>query len=297
MSLSRHRYRHVRRQGDADRPSRQGARRSHRQGRRAGAPASRLVASRTRPTGGAPRSRRIDTLASRIRPRWPQCAASAFPATCTARRCWARTTRSCAPASSGTTAARRPNAPRWKRALPTPARDRRQHRHARLHRAQDRLGAQARAGDLRQDRQGAAAQGLCPAAADRRACRGNVATPPARSGSTSASATGRTSCSRVTGLNRSHMPRLVEGSAPSGELKPELASALGHDRQGRRRRRRRRQRRRRLRHRRHPAGRGLRVARHLGRAVRLQRHASGPTPRAPSTPSATPSPTPGTRWA
>lgn len=31
----------------------------------------------------------------------------------------------------------------------------------------------------------------------------------------------------VTGLNRSHMPRLVEGSAPSGELKPELARRWG----------------------------------------------------------------------
>ncbi len=58
--------------------------------------------------------------------------------------------------------------------LPGPARHRRQHRHARLHRAQDRLGAQARAGDLREDRQGPAAQSLCPPAADRRACRGHV---------------------------------------------------------------------------------------------------------------------------
>ena len=31
----------------------------------------------------------------------------------------------------------------------------------------------------------------------------------------------------VTGLNRSHMPRLVEGSAPSGKLKPELAKRWG----------------------------------------------------------------------
>ena len=31
----------------------------------------------------------------------------------------------------------------------------------------------------------------------------------------------------VTGLNRSHMPRLVEGSAPSGNLKPELAARWG----------------------------------------------------------------------
>ena len=31
----------------------------------------------------------------------------------------------------------------------------------------------------------------------------------------------------LTGLNRSHMPRLVEGSAPSGALKADVASALG----------------------------------------------------------------------
>ena len=34
----------------------------------------------------------------------------------------------------------------------------------------------------------------------------------------------------ATGLSRSHMPRLVEGSAPSGELLPELARALGRRR-------------------------------------------------------------------
>jgi xylulokinase len=33
----------------------------------------------------------------------------------------------------------------------------------------------------------------------------------------------------VTGLNRSHMPRLVEGSAASGELKPELLARWGMD--------------------------------------------------------------------
>ncbi|BDT73381.1 xylulose kinase [Comamonadaceae bacterium OS-4] len=31
----------------------------------------------------------------------------------------------------------------------------------------------------------------------------------------------------LTGLNRNHMPRLVEGSAPGGALKPDVASALG----------------------------------------------------------------------
>ena len=34
----------------------------------------------------------------------------------------------------------------------------------------------------------------------------------------------------ATGLSRSHMPRLVEGSAPSGELLPELARAVGRRR-------------------------------------------------------------------
>ena len=43
-----------------------------------------------------------------------------------------------------------------------------QYRDARLHRAQARLGARARARDLRRDAQRAAAQGLCPVADDRR---------------------------------------------------------------------------------------------------------------------------------
>ena len=43
---------------------------------------------------------------------WP------LAATCTARRCSAKTTKSCAPASCGTMAARPPNAPRWKRRTP-----------------------------------------------------------------------------------------------------------------------------------------------------------------------------------
>ena len=57
----------------------------------------------------------------------------------------------------------------------------------------------------------------------------------------------------ATGLTRAHMPRLVEGSAPSGDLLPELAARWGIARHRRRRRRRRRQRRRRLRRRRRHA--------------------------------------------
>ena len=57
----------------------------------------------------------------------------------------------------------------------------------------------------------------------------------------------------ATGLTRAHMPRLVEGSAPSGDLMPELAGRWGVERPGRRRRRRRRQRRRGLRRRRRHA--------------------------------------------
>ena len=105
---------------------------------------------------------------------WRRCAASAFPATCTARRCSTRTTRCCARASCGTTAARPPNAPRWKPRCP---------------RLRDIAGNIAMPGFtapkiawvrkhepeiFAQDRQGAAAQGLCAAAADRRARRGHV---------------------------------------------------------------------------------------------------------------------------
>ena len=101
----------------------------------------------------------------------------------------------------------------------------------------------------------------------------------------------------ATGLTRAHMPRLVEGSAPSGDLLPALAAPLGRHRPGRRRRRRRRQRRGRLRRRRrHPRHR-LRLDRHLGRALRLQRPLLARTRPERSTPSATRSPTLGTRWA
>ena len=114
-------------------------------------------------------------------------------------------------------------------ALPTLRAARRQYRHARLHRAQDRLGAQARAADLRQDRQGPAAQGLCAPAADRRACRRHVRRRRHAVARCRPSATGPTSCWPSPASTARHMPRLVEGSAVSGNLKRELAQRWGMD--------------------------------------------------------------------
>ena len=107
--------------------------------------------------------------------------------------------------------------------------DHRQHRLSRLHRAEARLGAAARAEDLRQGRQGAAAEGLCPAAGSPATTPPTCRIPPARRGSTSRSATGRTSCSRATHLDRDQMPELFEGTEPTGKLRGGARDALGHD--------------------------------------------------------------------
>ncbi len=182
------------------------------------------------------------------------------------------TTRCCARRSCGTTAAPSAECAEIEAAFPARPRGRRQHRHAGLHRAQARLAAQARAGGLRQriDTR-AAAQGLRPPAPDRRPRLRDVRRRRAPSGSTSAPATGRTICWRPPASSRSQMPRLVEGSAASGELLPELAARWGIDGPvvvaggagdnaaaacgvGV-----------------VPPGIGLRLDRHLGRALRLQR--------------------------
>ena len=68
-----------------------------------------------------------------------------------------------------------------------------------------------------------------------------------------------------------YLESLINSSAPAGTLKKELRATLGHFRRGDDCRRRRRQCRLGLWYWRHPSGRGLRVARHLGRAFRLQR--------------------------
>ena len=75
-------------------------------------------------------------------------------------------------------------------------------------------------------------------------------TPRARCGSTSAGAPGPTSCSPLCHLSRAHMPRLVEGSEISGQLRAALAARWGLPVGGRRGRRRWRQRGERGRHRR-----------------------------------------------
>ena len=71
----------------------------------------------------------------------------------------------------------------------------------------------------------------------------------------------------ATGLSRDAMPRLVEGSAARRNAATGVRRALGHDEAASRRGRRGRQCRRRRRPGRHPAGIGLRLARHVGRAV------------------------------
>ena len=88
-----------------------------------------------------------------------------------------------------------------------------------------------------------------------------------------------TNCSPRPASTREHMPRLVEGTAPSGDLRRELAGALGHaaaasssraargDNAAAA-----------LRRRRGRARRRLRLARHLGRALRRQRRHSRPNP-------------------
>ena len=100
----------------------------------------------------------------------------------------------------------------------------------------------------------------------------------------------------ATGLRRAQMPRLVEGSEPAGELRAGVARRWGFAPRvvvaggagdnaagavgvgvGPRRRR-------------------LRVARHLGRALRRQRLLRARARSARCTPSATACPGPGTRW-
>ena len=75
----------------------------------------------------------------------------------------------------------------------------------------------------------------------------------------------------ATGLSRAQMPELFEGSAKTGVLRRELARAVGDRWAAGGRRRGRRQRRVGLRCRRGQAGQRLCLARHLGRALRLER--------------------------
>ncbi len=286
------------RQGAADRPRRQAARRgdgASRSSRSARIPAGR---SRTRPTGGARRSRR-STSSSKSHPselaavRGIGLSGHMHGATLLDKN--DEVLRPAILWNDGRSAA---ECAEMEAALPAPARDRRQYRHARLHRAQARLGPEARA--ARSSTR--IAKVLLPKAYVRLLLTGEHVEDMSDAAGTLWLDVGEARLVRRTArASPASTARTCRASSrarrPRAMLKREFARALGHERRRGRRRRRRRQRRRRLRHRRHPAGRGLRVARHLGRAVRLQR----PLPPQHRGRGARLLPrharTPGTRWA
>ena len=150
------------------------------------------------------------------------------------------------------------------------ARDHRQSRDARLHRAEAALGARARARRLRARAPRAAAEGLAAPAHDRR--RRDRLLRRVRHAVARRRATRRWSPAMLAacGLDERAMPRVFEGSEATGRLRAEVASAWGvrlrsgrggRGRPGRRRRRRGRR----------AAGRRVARARHLGRPLRRGR--------------------------
>ena len=109
-------------------------------------------------------------------------------------------------------------------ALAAPAR--RQHRDAGVHRTEDRLGAEARARNLRQDRNGPPAQGLCAPAADRR----GIEDMSDASGTLWLDVAKRDwsdDLLALTGFTRPNMPKLAEGTDPAGHLKDDLKARWG----------------------------------------------------------------------
>ena len=198
--------------------------------------------SRTRPTGCGATEEAVDELrATHPAGARRTCAASAFPARCMARRCSTRNDRVLRPCILWNDTRSSSPRPRELDADSALSRDHRQHRLPGLHRAEAGVGRGARAGDLRAGRQGAAAEGLSAALADRRARLGDVGLRRHAHGSTSASATGRDALLAATDLGRAQMPTLVEGTEPTGMLRARARRALGHGRARRGRRRRRRQ--------------------------------------------------------
>ena len=206
--------------------------------------------------GDPPRTRRPRSA------RWP---GSASPARCTARPC---STRNDKPLRPGDPLERRPLLRRMRRTQAPRSRSRaahRQSRHARLHRAEDAVGRGARARDRARDETRAAAQGLCAPAPLRRSRLGNVRRVGNAVARRGAAALGRGSARGDRAFARRHAAarRGLGGFGPS----------VARDRQGLGPRgaqdpdrgRRRRQRRLGDRRRRDRAGRGLRVARHVGR--------------------------------
>ena len=185
-------------------------------------------------------------------------------------------------------------AARRRSALP---RDHRQHRLSRLHRAEAALGEEPRA----RRSSSRSRKVLLPKDYLRLWLTGEHISEMSDSAGTSWLDVGATRWSpellAATVLDEQQMPALVEGTEPAGTLRAELAGAWGMGAGVVGRRRRRRQRRFGLRHGHGQARRGLRVARHVGRAVRRQRQPICPTRKAPCTPSAMRCPMPGTRWA
>ena len=159
---------------------------------------------------------------------------------------------------------------RGTRPQPDLPQDHRQHRLPGLHRAEAGLGRQARAGHLRQGRQGAAAQGLRAAEADRRPCLRHVGFRRdilARRRQARLERRAARGHEAVAVADAEALRRFGADRAPPRRT----GAALGHERGRDRCRWRRRQCGLGLRRRRGQAGHGLRLARHLGRAVRLQR--------------------------
>ena len=176
--------------------------------------------------------------------------------------------------------------------------DHRQYRLSGLHRAEARLGAPARAEDLRRSRARCCCRRTTCGCGSRATTPPTCRIPPARPGSTWRSATGRTSCSAATHLaSRPDAGAVRRAREPTGKLRARARQPLGHDERPGDRRRRRRQRRLGLRRRHGRARLRLRLARHVGRALRLQREI--PAECGERRPRLLPcaARTPGTRWA
>ena len=141
-----------------------------------------------------------------------------------ARRCSGRMTSRCAPRFCGTTGAASPNARRWRRARTSA--DRRQYRHARLHRAQAGLGARARAALF-----GQVVTVLLPKDYVRLRMTGDKASDLSDSAGTLwldvANRRWSEALLAATGLTEAQMPRLHEGSEVTGTLLPHVAEAWG----------------------------------------------------------------------
>ena len=266
-NVSRARHRHVVGQGAAGRRRSARGRGSLRPARASRA-RTRCGASRT-PTTGSRASRRRSPRSAAMRPTRFAALAGDRPLGPDARRDPARrrTTSRCGPRSCGTTAARSPNAPSSSAAFPISS--------------------------------SAPATSSCRASPRRRCC-GSPRTSPRSPRRRGACCCPRTMCAcasrakpsrrcrtpsgtlwldvgrrrwddepaRGDRPDRDAMPSLVEGSEVSAYLSPEIADGLGpRGPQDSDRRRRRRQRRLGDRRRRDRAGRGLRLARHLGRRL------------------------------